>query len=243
MKHLLILGAKSDIAKALAKEYASHGYHLILAGRQIEELSSFSSELQSEYDISVQLIHFDALELDTHASFVNELRIKPFGVICCVGYLGNQELAVHDSEEALRIINTNYIGCVSVLSHCAQFLEKEQKGFIIGVSSVAGERGRKGNYFYGSAKAGLTAYLSGLRARLLSKNVHVMTVNPGFVYTKMTNHLELSKPLSIYPDSLAKKVYRAHQRNKNVIYVKWIWKYIMWVIRCLPEFIFKKTNL
>lgn len=243
MKHLLILGAKSDIAKALAKEYASHGYHLILAGRQIEELTGFSNALQSEYDISVQLVHFDALQLDTHASFINELTIKPFGVICCVGYLGNQELAVNDSEEALQIINTNYIGCVGILNQCAQMLEKNKNGFIIGVSSVAGERGRKSNYFYGSAKAGFTAYLSGLRARLLSENVHVMTVNPGFVYTKMTEHLELSKPLSIYPELLAKKVYRAQQKGKNVIYVKWIWKYIMLIIRCIPEFIFKKTNL
>lgn len=243
MKHLLILGAKSDIAKALAKEYAKNGYHLILAGRQIQDLSDFSGTLQSEHAITVQLLHFDVLKLNTHTSFINELSVKPFGVICCVGYLGNQELAVNDSEEALLIMNTNYVGCVSILNQCAQYLEKAQKGFVIGVSSVAGVRGRKSNYFYGSAKAGFTAYLSGLRARLFSKNVHVMTVTPGFVYTKMTKHLELPKPLSIHPGPLAQLIYKAQQKRKNVIYVKWVWKYIMWIIRVLPEFIFKRTNL
>jgi len=231
------------MAKALAKEYAKNGYHLILAGRKIQELSDFSNALKSDHAITVQLIHFDALELNTHASFVNELTIKPYGVICCVGYLGSQESAVNNSVESVRIINTNYVGCVSILNYCAQYLEQVQKGFIIGISSVAGERGRKSNYFYGSAKAGFTAYLSGLRARLYSESVHVMTVTPGFVYTNMTKHLDLPKVLSIHPEPLAKKIFKAQQKKKNVVYFKWIWKYIMWIIRMLPEFIFKRTNL
>lgn len=243
MKYLLILGAKSDIAKALAKEYAKHGYHLILAGRQIEALSNFANALQLEHSISVQLKHFDVLDFDSHSLFFKNLTTKPFGVICCIGYLGNQELATHNSQEALRIINTNYIGCVSILNQCAQYLEQTQQGFIIGISSVAGERGRKSNYFYGSAKAGLTAYLSGLRARLFSKKVHVMTINPGFVYSRMTAHLELPKRLSIHPEPFAKKVFKAQQKKKNVVYIKWIWKYIMWIIRSLPEFIFKTMKL
>lgn len=243
MKYILILGAKSDIAKALANKYAQNGYHLILAGREIEELSDFSNNLRSTYNTSVELKYFDVLEMRVHASFFRELKVKPFGVICCVGYLGNQELATRNMEEALRIMNTNYIGCVSTLSNYIQHLDKVKGGFVIGVSSVAGERGRKSNYFYGSAKAGFTEYLSGLRAQLFSENIHVMTVKPGFVYTKMTKHLKLPKLLSIHPDFLADKVYRAQQKNKNVLYVKWIWKYIMWFIKILPEFVFKKTNL
>jgi len=243
MKHLLLLGAKSDIAKALAKEYASHGYHLIFAGRQIQELSDFANELQLKYNVSVELIHFDVLDFNSHPSFFNDLSTKPNGVICCVGYLGNQDLAMQNPKESLLILNTNFIGCVTILDQFASYFEQIKQGFIIGISSVAGDRGRKSNYFYGSAKAGFTAYLSGLRARLFSKNVHVLTVKPGFVYTKMTAHLVLPKPLTIYPDVLAEKVYKGHQKKKNVVYIKWIWKYIMWVIRFIPEFIFKKMNL
>lgn len=243
MKYILILGAKSDIAKALAKEYAYRGYHLILAGRQIEELSDFSNTLKSDYSVSVQLEHFDALQPDTHQSFFDHLKTKPFGVICSIGYLGNQELAEQHPEEATRIIHTNYVGCISILNYCAQYLEQIQEGFLIGISSVAGERGRKSNYFYGSAKAGFTAYLSGLRARFSKKNIQVMTVKPGFVYTKMTAHLQLPKSLSISPEALAKIVYRAQQKNKDVVYVKWIWRYIMWIIKFIPEFVFKKMKL
>ena len=243
MKHILILGAKSDIAKALAKEYARNGYHLILAGRQIEELSDYSNTLKLEYSISVQLKHFDALDFDSHSAFIKDLETKPFGVICCIGYLGNQKLAIQDSDEAMRIIQTNYTGCVNILNHCTQHLAQVDAGFIIGVSSVAGDRGRKSNYFYGSAKAGFTAYLSGLRVGLYAKSIHVITVKPGFVYTKMTAHLQLPKLLTVSPEFLARKVFKAQQKKKNVIYVKWVWRCVMCIIRVLPEFVFKKMNL
>jgi decaprenylphospho-beta-D-erythro-pentofuranosid-2-ulose 2-reductase len=243
MKNLLILGAKSDIAKAIAVEYAGHGYHLILAGREIEELNTFAEELRLKYLISVELKHFDALDFISNNSFVDNLTAKPNGVICCVGYLGSQEFAENNTEELLNILNTNFIGCVTILSHLANYFEEAKEGFIIGISSVAGERGRKSNYFYGSAKAGFTQFLSGLRARLHSKNIHVLTVKPGFVYTKMTSHLDLPKSLSLSPDALAKKVFKAHKNKKNNVYIKWVWKYIMCIIRLIPEFIFKKLNL
>ncbi|WP_299441832.1 SDR family oxidoreductase [uncultured Aquimarina sp.] len=243
MKYVLILGAKSDIAKALAVVYAKNGYHLILAGREINVLLDFKKSIEEEHTISVQLEDFDVLQLDTHDIFFENLKTKPFGVISCIGYLGDQEVAERDTNEANLIINTNYVGCVNILSICASYLEQIQEGFIIGVSSVAGDRGRKSNYFYGSAKAGFTSYLSGVRARLAKKGVHVLTVKPGFVYTKMTAHLELPKLLSIQPDQVAKSVFKAQRKKKNVLYVKWTWRYIMLIIKMIPEFIFKKMNL
>ncbi|MDY8135846.1 SDR family oxidoreductase [Aquimarina sp. 2201CG5-10] len=243
MKHILILGAKSDIGKALAEIYAQNGYHLILAGREIEVLSQFKTSIEEKQGVSVQLVHFDALKYDTHQSFFSNLKTKPFGIICCVGYLGNQQLAQQDPKEAKRIIDTNYTGCVHILDICATYLEQVGDGFIMGISSVAGERGRKSNYFYGSAKAGFTTYLSGLRARFVNKGVHVITVKPGFVNTKMIAHLETPKLLSIEPERLASIVFKAQQHKRNVVYVGWKWKYIMWLIRSIPEFIFKKTNL
>src|SRR5690606_12784913 len=116
-------------------------------------------------------------------------------------------------------------------------------GTIVGISSVAGERGRQSNYLYGSAKAGFTAYLSGLRNALFSDNVHVVTVLPGFVYTKMTENLNLPKLLTAQPSEVADAIYAAVQKKKNTIYVRWFWKWIMLIIKCIPEFIFKKLKL
>ncbi|MHA7058295.1 SDR family oxidoreductase [Aquimarina sp. M1] len=243
MKHILILGAKSDIARSIAEIYAENGYHLILAGRIVSSLMGFKSSLEKKYNVSVQLEEFDVLDYDRHQSFYNGLQTKPYGIICAIGYLGDQSRAEQNSVEAKCIIDTNYTGCVHILTICTSFLENLEEGFIVGISSVAGDRGRKKNYFYGSSKAGFTAYLSGLRARLSKKGIHVLTVKPGFIYTKMTAHVELPKLLTTTPQKLAFSVFKAQQNKKNVIYVKWIWRYIMWVIRWIPEFIFKKMNL
>ena len=118
-----------------------------------------------------------------------------------------------------------------------------KKGFIIGVSSVAGERGRQKNYIYGSAKSAFSTYLSGLRQRLNNKYIHVMTVHPGFVKTKMTKNLETIKFLTAEPYEVADDIYNGQQNGKEIVYSKWYWKYIMLIVRNIPEFIFKKTNL
>ncbi|MBN8787909.1 MAG: SDR family NAD(P)-dependent oxidoreductase, partial [Terrimonas sp.] len=114
---------------------------------------------------------------------------------------------------------------------------------IAGISSVAGERGRQNNYIYGSAKAGFTAYLSGLRNKLYKDNVHVVSVLPGFVYTKMTEHLKLPKLLTATPEDVATYTYNAIIKRKDIIYIKWFWKWIMFIIKCIPETIFKKKTL
>ena len=122
-------------------------------------------------------------------------------------------------------------------------MPRKKSGFIIGISSVAGDRGRKKNYIYGSAKAGFTEYLSGLRNRLFESNVHVMTVKPGFVDTHMTENMELPKRLTAQPDEVAEDIYRSWTKKKNVIYTKRIWGIIMLVIKHIPEFMFKKTDI
>ncbi len=243
MKYILILGATSDIGKAIAKVYAQHGYHLILTARNTNHLLSLKKELEDQYMIAIQLETFDVLQTTIHQSFFDSLKIKPYGVVYCIGYLGNQELAQKELTEANLILQTNYTASIPILSIIAQYLESLKQGFIIGISSVAGDRGRGSNYFYGSAKAGFTAFLSGLRARLAKNNVHVLTVKPGFVYTKMTAHLSLPQVLTIAPTPLAHSIFKAQQKKKNVIYVKWFWRYIMWIIKLIPEFIFKKLNL
>src|SRR5690606_97752 len=140
--------------------------------------------------------------------------------------------------ETLRTINTNYTGAVSILNIIAADYALQKKGCIVGISSVAGERGRQSNYIYGSAKAGFTAYLSGLRNKFYDKGVHVVTVLPGFVHTKMTENLDLPKLLTAQPEDVARSIYTAVQKKKNIIYVKWFWRWIMCIIKLIPEPIF-----
>ena len=243
MSYVLILGAKSDIAKAVAREYARNGYDLFLAARNVEELEDFSKDIKVRFRRDAQLFEFDALAFDTHRSFYENLPEKPVGVVTAVGYLGDQKKAEEDFEEAKKIIDTNFTGLVSILNIIASDFEKRKSGFIVGISSVAGDRGRKSNYIYGSAKAAFTAYLSGLRNRLYAANVQVLTVKPGFVDTKMTRGMDLPEKLTAKPEEVARDIFKAQQKGRDVLYTKKIWKYIMFIIRSIPEKIFKRLNL
>ena len=243
MSYVLIIGAKSDIAKATAREYAKHSYDLYLAARNSSELEEFSKDIMVRSQRTVKLLELDILDYKSHQSFYDQLEEKPLGVISAIGYLGEQEKAQSDFEEAQRIIDTNYTGVVSLFNIVANDFENRRSGFIVGISSVAGDRGRKSNYIYGSAKAALTAYLSGLRNKLYDAQVHVLTVKPGFVATKMTEDMNLPEKLTAQPEAVAEDIYNAQQKNKNVLYTKWIWKWVMLIIRNIPEFQFKKMSI
>ncbi len=243
MASVLILGAASDMAIALADVYAAKGYDVMLAARNCNRLSNLASDLKIKYNVNTVLAEFDALKFESHKEFFESLHPKPDITICVFGYLGDQEKGMEDWKEAENIIHTNYTGAVSILNIVAAHYAKEGKGSIAGISSVAGERGRQSNYLYGSAKAGFTAYLSGLRNRMTQHNVHVLTVLPGFVYTSMTEHLKLHTLLTAHPEDVAKSVYKAIAKRKNVIYVKWFWRWIMLIIKLIPEFVFKKMKL
>ena len=242
-KYLLILGASSDIAKAIAKKYASHGYCLYLAGRSSEELKADAIDLTSRFNVQASAYYFDVLDYSSHERFYDSLSPKPDGVILAVGKLGNQVESESDFKKAEEIINTNFTGCVSILNIVSNDFEERKQGFIIGISSIAGDRGRQSNYIYGSAKAALTAYMSGLRNRLSRSNVSVITVKPGFVKTKMTEGLKLSPQLTASPEDVAMDVFNAYKDCNDVIYTKWYWDFIMFVIKNIPEGIFKKMKL
>lgn len=243
MSTVLILGATSDMAMAIAEQFASKGYDIQLAARSAERLMPLQSDLAIKYDVRVSAHEFDALNFDQHNGFFNGLTPLPQVTVCVFGYLGDHEMALQQWPEAQRVIHTNYVGAVSILNVVAQQYAAQRQGVIVGISSVAGERGRQSNYIYGSAKAGFTAYLSGLRNRMSGFGVHVVTVQPGFVYTKMTEHLKLPPLLTARPEQVARSVYEAVARKKNVLYVKWPWRWIMVIIRSIPEFLFKKMKL
>jgi len=243
MSYLLILGARSDIARAVSHMFARKGFNLCLAARRYEEADRDAKDLEIRYRISVMTREFDALDFEGHESWYTALPGKPLGVLCAVGYLGNQKKGETDLTEAKKIMETNYLGCVSILNVIANDFEEKKAGFIIGISSVAGDRGRQSNYLYGSSKAAFTAYLAGLRNRLCRVNVRVITVKPGFVRTGMTEDLELPAMLTSSPEEVARDILSAFEKEKDVIYTKWYWKYIMAVIKIIPEKIFKKLNL
>ncbi|MEK9728107.1 MAG: SDR family oxidoreductase [Candidatus Margulisiibacteriota bacterium] len=244
MKSILILGSTSDIGHALAKEYLTSGYSVMLAARNMNALDHQKRELQTHFsEHLLQTIVFDACAFDSHQGFYDSLDQKPDGVVTLIGYLGEQKVSELSFKETQQVIDSNYTGNISILNIIATDFEKRGHGFICGVSSVAADRGRKSNYIYGSAKAGFTAYLSGLRNRLHHANVHVLTVHPGFVNTKMTQHLILPPRLTANPEQVARAIFRAQHSNKNILYVRSIWKYIMLVIKNIPESLFKRLSL
>lgn len=243
MPTVLILGAGSDMAIAIAREFARQKYNVQLAARNVASLTALQQDLKIRHEVAASCHAFDATDFSSHQGFYEALPVKPDVTICVFGYLGDQEKGQTDWAEAARIIHTNYTGAVSILNVVATDYAARKQGVIVGISSVAGERGRQSNYIYGSAKAGFTAYLSGLRNRLFHAGVHVMSVQPGFVYTRMTENLTLPPLLTAQPQDVAVAVYKGVLSRKNVLYVKWFWRYIMLIIKMIPEGIFKKLKL
>lgn len=242
-ENVLILGATSDMAVAIARHLALEGYSITLAARNTERLAALEGDLRVRHKAMVSSVRFDALDFASHEAFYLSLPEKPDVVICVFGLLGDQVIAQQDWSHCQEIIHSNYTGAVSILNIIASDFERRKKGTIVGISSVAGERGRQSNYLYGSAKAGFTAYLSGLRNRLYHHGVHVVTVKPGFVKTKMIENLTTPGILTATPKKVAEKISRAIVRKKNVVYVLSMWALIMLIIKLIPEAIFKKLKL
>ena len=243
MNYILIIGAKNEVAKELAKIYAKERNNLYLAGRNISKLKDFANDLMKNHNINIGLKELDIEKFNTHPDFYNSLEEKPNGVIIVTGYDPGQKNAMCDWDVAYRSVNVNYAGPMSILNIISHDMENRKKGFIIGVSSVAGDRGRGKNYIYGSSKSAFSAYLSGLRNRLYKNGVHVLTVKPGYIYSKISEERNLPRKLTAQPIEIAKDIYKAQQSKKNIIYTKWFWKYIMFIVKNIPEFIFKRTNI
>lgn len=241
---VLILGGRSDIGQAIARRFAAAGYLIRLTARQAHTLAADQADIELCHNVQVTLHEFDVLAVDTHQHFVANLPDLPDIVICVVGLLGEQAKDEQDAMQAVRVMRTNYEGPASILARFADHFIQRESGTLIGISSVAGERGRASNYIYGSAKAGFTTFLSGLRQRLDRHNVHVMTVLPGFVETtRMTSGMNLPVRLTAQPAAVAEAIQQAIKKRRQVIYVKPVWRWIMLIIRSCPEALFKKLRL
>jgi hypothetical protein len=240
---VLILGARSDIAKSVAHKFAKLGHPVQLAARDVASLAADKTDIALRYGVPVTLHTFDAVALKTHEAFVDGLDELPAIAVCAVGLMGTQDENARDIAVAAQVMRSNYEGPASILAVLANRFEQRGSGTIVGISSVAGDRGRATNYVYGSAKAGFTAFLSGLRNRLAKRGVHVVTVLPGFVATQMTEGMDLPAKLTAAPQEVADAIVVAVHKKKDVIYVRPIWRLIMLIIRNIPERIFKGLKI
>lgn len=239
-KKILILGANSDIAKYVITEFAILKFDLILCYRKDNQLNDYIDLIKKKFSINIQSIILDLEKLD-----LNEINPKIndlYGIISFAGYLGSQEIALSRFEEVKKIISINFINNIKVIEYFKNKLTNSGNEFIAAVTSVAGSRGRKSNFYYGSAKAALTTYLSGLRFELKQKNINVITIIPGFVKTKMIKDYKTPKLLTISPERFSKKIVKNIFKKKSIIYQDFSWLLIDFIIKFIPEMILKKIN-
>ncbi len=243
MKYVLIIGAKSELGMELASVYAKNNYNLYLAGRSIEKIQSQSEILGKQNNNKVILCELDVTDVNSHKDFYDSLKIKPIGIIYVAGYYPDQNKALLNWEETSNAININYVGALSLLNLAVIEFQESQKGFIVGITSVAGLRGRGKNYIYGSTKAAFIAYLNGLRNSLTKYNVNILTVIPGFIKTKKSMQTNLPRFLFTNPKALAINIFDSQQANRGIIYSAFIWRVIMLIIKIIPDFIFKRMSI
>ena len=243
MAMMVVLGAASEIARATALAFGRQGWDLHLAGRDAAALQKIAIDCALRTGRDVTWSHFEATDVPSHQAFWESVAAKAEGLLCAIGLLGDQHRAEHDPSLSQDILQANFTGLAPVLFLAAATFEERGRGLIIGLSSVAGDRGRGSNYLYGSAKAGLSTFLSGLRNRLAAKGVHVITVKPGFVATSMTDGLNLPPQLTATSEQVAADIVAAVNKKRNIVYTLWFWRWIMWIIKHIPEGIFKKLKL
>jgi short-subunit dehydrogenase len=228
---------------AIAHRFAAGGHTVWLAARAPETLDVDRGDIALRHGVEVRLFPFDVLDTAGHAAFIAGLPALPQVVVCAVGLLGDQKASERDADAATLVMRSNFEGPALILGAFATAFEARGAGTIVGIGSVAGERGRASNYVYGAAKAGFAAFLSGLRNRLAARGVHVVTVLPGFVATRMTEGMNLPAKLTAQPSEVGEAVFNAVARKRNLIRVRPIWTLIMAIIRNIPEPVFKKLKL
>lgn len=242
---LLIFGATSAIAQAVAKNFAADRADIVLIGRDATRLTAIADDLKVRGARDVQHLTADLADLSGHEALVEKAIGLAGGldaVLIAHGTLGDQKQSQAKVEVMLKEMNTNALSYMSLLTLLGNRMEAQRSGCIAVISSVAGDRGRGSNYVYGSAKAAVSAFTSGLRARLSKSGVSVVTIKPGFVDTPMTAHVKKG-PLFAKPDAVGKRIYEAMLKGEDVVYVPWFWAPIMQIIRAVPERVFKRTKL
>jgi len=245
MRKILIVGANSAIAVATAHIWAKQGNYLFLASRNKAKLEVIANDFRIKGCPNVWTYCMDANDFDAHVPMLDAAEAAMGGVdtvLIAHGTLSNQKTCQESVELTIHEIKTNALSVISLLTHIANRFEKQQQGTIAVISSVAGERGRQSNYVYGSAKAMVTSFTSGLRQRLFKVGVSVLTIKPGFVDTPMTQGFRKTK-FWVRPEVVARGIVSAIDANKDEIYLPAWWKIVMLVIKAIPNAIFKRMFL
>jgi short-subunit dehydrogenase len=244
-RKILVLGATSGIAEATCRIWATQGASLFLVARNAAKLAAVAADLRTRGAGYVDTAVADLDDTDKHpellAHAINSLTGMDIAYLAH-GILGDQAEAEQDFNAAAQILYTNLMAPVSLLTWLANFCVQRRAGTLAVISSVAGDRGRKTNYLYGASKAGLSAFLSGLRNRVDREGVTVLTIKPGPTRTAMTATMPKSEKFADV-DSVAESIVSAIDKRKDVLYVPFQWRTIMFIVRNIPERIFKKLNL
>lgn len=245
MKKILILGATSAIAKATARLFAARGDNLFLVARDAHPLVSLAQDLKVRGAAKVLTHSVDLTDQSQHQQLLKQVTTEMDGldiVLVAYGTLGDQKACEQDFTTTLLELEINCLSVLSLLTHLANQFEQQQSGSIAVISSPAGDRGRQSNYVYGTAKGALSIFMQGLRNRLNKHNVHVLTIKPGFVDTPMTKEFKKGL-LWVKPETIAKGIVRAIDKKREVVYLPFFWRFIMLIIKSIPEKIFKRLSL
>jgi len=245
MKNILIIGATSAVAENVARIYAKQGACLVLVARNQERLAIIAADLKIRGALKVLTIVMDVNVLDKHQSTIDSILNKIERVDVCLiahGTLPNQAACQEKSKLMIQALNTNGISTLSLLTLIASHFEKQKSGTIAVITSVAGDRGRQSNYVYGAAKGMVSIFLQGLRNRLHGFNIHVLDIKPGFIDTPMTANLSKNF-LWAKPNYVAKQIVQGIKNKKQTLYTPSFWRLIMFIIRQIPESIFKRLTL
>lgn len=231
------------MARATALRLGNAGWRLTLAGRDLEALAKTAEDLRIRTGAQVEVAHADVADLQAAPQLLDKAGL-PDAVLVFAGLMTQESGVQTPVSEMAAMMQTNYVGVCAMLQTYADAMVKAgKKGCLLAASSVAGDRGRATNYAYGSSKAGLTAFLSGLRQSLNGTGIRVVTLIPGFVRTKMTDGLPLPPLVTAQPEEVAKAVEKSIDRGREVVYVRGIWRWIMRIIRTTPESVFKRMRL
>ncbi|HYE96470.1 MAG TPA: SDR family oxidoreductase [Rubricoccaceae bacterium] len=245
-KTALIVGATSAIAHETARRFAAEGAALFLAARSPEKLEAVAADLRARGAARVETAPFDADGLSAQDTLVEAVcGAFPDGLdvaLVAYGTLPDQPAMEADADAAAAAFQTNATSVIALLTRLANLMEKQGRGTLGVISSVAGDRGRPSNYVYGAAKGAVSLFSQGLRARLSKKGVRVVTIKPGFVDTPMTAHLP-KNALFADPADVGAKVHRALTKGGDVVYVPGFWRPIMAAVRAVPERVFKRLKL
>lgn len=243
---VLVLGATSAIAVAYCRRLAGQGASFVLVARRADRLDSIAADLRARGACETRSVVSDLSDMSSCENRFRDFCAcldTPDQVLLAYGMLGDQKKAEDDADVTRAIIDVNFTSAALWLQMAAKLLPRDKRRVIIAISSVAGDRGRRSNYAYGAAKAGLTTFAEGLAHRLHGTNLQMLIVKPGFVDTPMTAHLEREGPLWAAPEQIAEGIERAVRKRQSVAYTPRFWWPIMTIIRLLPRPIFFRTKL